>query len=109
MDRDGLAIALFSVAQRRAAAHGVQLGQGADGDIRLLAEAGADQILRQLPQVTSEHPMVKDAQAAFEKLVDEMVRAANEIEGYRIAYPRTIGEQTLAQALSKLCPLFPIC
>lgn len=109
MDRDELTTALFSAAQRGAAAHGVQFGQGADADIRRFAEAGANQILSMVPQATAEHPMVKDAQAAFEELVDEMVRAANEIEGYRMTYPRTIGEQTLKRALSKLCPLFPIC
>ena len=109
MDRDELTAVLLSAAQRRAAAHGVQLGEGADGDIRRLAESGADQILRQLPQATAGHAMVKDAESAFEKLIDEMVRATTEIEGYRTAHPRTIGEETLKRALSKLCPLFPIC
>jgi len=109
MNRDELAAALFSTAQRRAAAHGMQFGQGADGDIRRFADTGADRILSQNPEATRGHPTVMAAHVAFETLVDEMIRAANEIEGYHAAYPMTIGEQTLARALSKLCPLFPIC
>jgi len=109
MNRDDLAKALFATAERRAEKHGMHLGQGADIDIRGFAESGADRIMAQGPDITAQNPAVLNAHAAFEKLIDEMVRAATEIDGYREAYPATIGEQTLARALSKLCPLFPIC
>jgi len=109
MNRDDLAKALFAIAEQRAKTHGMQLGHGADGDIRRFAETGADRILAQVPDVTALDPTVVNAQMAFEKLIDEMVRAATEVDGYSAANPNIIGEQTLARALSKLCPLFPIC
>lgn len=109
MDRYELALALWSAANRKAHAHGVQFGSGADTDIRRLAEMGADRMINQMGEPSGGDPAVEDAEAAFEKLVDEMFRAAGEIEGYSTAHPMTIGEQTLAEALSRLCPLFPIC
>lgn len=103
MDRDHLERALWAAAERRAAMHGVRLGQGADNDIRQFARTGADRI------VGSDGEAVKASEAAFEKLIDEMVSVASEIPGYREAHPDTIGEDTLRWALSRLCPLFPIC
>jgi len=82
---------------------------GADGDIRFFARRGADRILDAHPEAAPGDEVVKDAEAAFEKLIDEMVLAASEIDGYREAHPGTIGEETLRKALSILCPLFPIC
>ena len=109
MNRDDLARTLWAVAERRAKMHGVQLGQGADADIRQFARTGSDRILNAHPEAALNDKVVEDAEAAFEKLIDEMVSAASEIAGYREAYPDIIGEQTLARALSRLCPLFPIC
>ena len=109
MKRDDLEKALWTAAERKAQMHGVRLGQGADADVHQFARTGADRILQAHPEVVPNDRVVKDAEAAFEKLIDEMVSAASEIAGYREAYPDTIGEQTLARALSRLCPLFPIC
>lgn len=109
MNRDDLARDLWAAAERRANMRGVRLGQGADADIHQFARTGADRILDVHPNVTPHDKVVEDATAAFAKLIDEMVSAASEIAGYRDAYPDTIGEQTLARALSRLCPLFPIC
>lgn len=109
MDRDQLSAHLWNAAQRRAAKAGVRFGQGADSDIRTFAHRGADLILGSHPNVGLNEPMVRDAEAAFERLVDEMVAAASSLPGYRAQNTNTIGEQTLALALSRLCPLFPIC
>ncbi len=109
MNRDDLVRELWAAAERRADVRGVRLGQGADADIHRFAHTGADRILAAHPHVTAHDKVIEDATAAFAKLIDEMVSAASEIAGYRDAYPDTIGEQTLAKALSRLCPLFPIC
>lgn len=109
MDRDQLAARLWNAAQRRAAKAGVQFGQGADSDIRSYADRGADRILSAYPGAGPNDPVVRDAEIAFERLVDEMVAAASNLPGYRAQNPNIIGEQTLAAALSRLCPVFPIC
>ena len=109
MTPDDLANELFSAAEHRASMHGVQLGPGADSDIRQFASTGASQMLAAHPAPGPPMQMIEEAKAAFEKLIDEMVSAASEIPGYHAAYPGIIGEQTLARALARLCPLFPIC
>jgi hypothetical protein len=109
MDRDQLSSLLFQAAESRAKAHGTQLGQGADADIRGFARTGAERILTGLTDPVLSNAAITDAQAAFVTLVDAMVEAASEIPGYRDAHPAMIGEQTLKRALARLCPLFPIC
>lgn len=108
MERDQVATALFAAAERRALAHGVRLGQGADHDIRSFAHKGADRIFSQYGP-TPPAAAISEAEQAFAKLVDEMLSAASEIPGYRAKHPALIGEETLARALARLCPLFPIC
>jgi len=109
LNRDELAGVLWAAAERCTKRHGMQLGPGADADIRRFARTGADRILDAHPQAALDDEIIKDAEAAFEKLIDEMVVSASEIAGYRQANPNTIGERTLSRALSRLCPLFPIC
>jgi len=109
MDRNVLADMLFNAAQTRARTHGVRFGPGAENDIRRFAEQGAERILSQQSPTDQEDTVVANAESVFEKLVDEMVHGASEIEGYRTANPGVIGEQTLSFALSRLCPCFPIC
>jgi len=110
MNRNHLVSVFVTAAERRAHMHGVRLGPGADGDIRQFARAAAERI-------TDEHrrlqgfndPVVTAAATAFEQLIDEMVLAATEIPGYQDDHSDVIGEDTLRRALSRLCPLFPIC
>ena len=109
MDRDQLSAQLWDAAQRRAARAAVRFGEGADSDIRAFAQRGAELILRKHPNVSVSDAVVRDAETAFERLVDEMVAAASNIPGYRAKYPDVIGERTLSEALSRLCPVFPIC
>lgn len=109
MNSDELAGILWAAAERSTEKHGMQLGPGADADIREFARTGAARILQEHPDATPNDQVTKDAEAAFEKLIDEMVVSASQIAGYRKAHPGIIGEQTLSKALSRLCPLFPIC
>jgi hypothetical protein len=93
---------LVAAAEQRAKFHGKTLGDGAEQFIRDRAEVAAEAIQRN-------DAAVDDVRPAFEKLIDEMVKAVNEIPGYADAHPNVIGEQTLSWALSRLCPLFPFC
>jgi hypothetical protein len=108
MNQHELAETLVSAAEKRADAHGMKFGEGADGDIRRFARTAAERLCSD----TAGGPptdVISTATGAFERLVEEMVSQASQIDGYAAAHPGVIGEQTLARALSKLCPLFPIC
>lgn len=109
MDRVELAKLLVNAAENRARMHGVRLGEGADVDIRGFAQAGAQQLIAERPALEKYDPIISSAAAAFERLIDDMMLAALEIPGYRERHPGIIGEDTLRRALSRLCPLFPIC
>ena len=108
MDPEFLARQFVEAAQRKAESYGVRLGEGADQGIREFARTGAERILQQ-PAGAVQDAQTLAAVAAFERLVEEMVSAREEIPGYAISRPGVIGERTLAHALSKLCPIFPIC
>ena len=109
MNQDELATLLFAAAQSRAASRGLRLGDGAHHQIRYFADQGASRILAQSPNADAATPVVSEAAKAFDRLIDEMASAASTIPGYESLHPNVIGEQTLAAAMSKLCPLFPIC
>ena len=104
MDEAELGKRLFGAAERAAKQRGVRFGQGADGDIRFIA----DQAAREIAQLPAPEQKDKAAQAehALERLVDAMVEATDEIPGYQKGI---IGEKTLERAKIKLCPLWPIC
>jgi hypothetical protein len=108
MQPDEIARRLFEAAVARAAQNNLQLGHGADTDIRRLSDKAATEILRISTQ-TSEDSMMKNGEAVFERLVDEMMTARKELPGYEASNPGIIGEQTLWSALQKLCPIFPLC
>lgn len=109
MNKAELADRLLAAAEGRAKRHRVAFGPGADQGIRQFAQTAADKVLGDRSSLPPADPQVREAEAAFEKLVEEMVGAAGEIADYRKLHPDTIGEETLARALSRLCPLFPIC
>lgn len=96
---------LYEAARNYAASRGYRFGDGAEGDIQHYAgKAALDIEQKRLGQTG-----ISTAKQAFEKLIDSMIEAANQIPGYAIARPDVIGEQTLGQALNKLCPLWPFC
>jgi len=109
LNRKELAALLFETAEGRAQLHGRRFGPGADTDIRSFASRGADAIISRTAAPTITDPLVADAARNFERLVDEMVASVTELKDYAERNPGVIGEQTLARALSRLCPLFPIC
>lgn len=106
MEKEEIAKKLMAAAERRAATQGVQFGPGAYQDIRNFANRSAE---RMVSDAGANNESVATAEAAFEKLVDGMVSAASEIAGYKEAHPGVIGEHTLADALPRLRPLYPIC
>jgi hypothetical protein len=109
MNRDDLTKELIGVAELTASGHGMHLGPGADADIRRFATVAATEMFDLHKGAEPPIELTDRAKAGFKRLVDEMVLAASEIPGYQAAYPGIIGEQTLSLALSRLCPLFPIC
>jgi hypothetical protein len=96
---------LFRAALEYAERRGYVIGDGATGDIENFAiKAALDIEQRKL----GENGM-SEAERAFEKLIDNMIEEARQIPGYAIQRPNIIGEQTLARALNRLCPLWPFC
>jgi hypothetical protein len=107
--QDELAEILYLTAERAATRNSVRFGDGAGNDIRRFATQGAQRLLTLNAKLSPRDNHFVQAIDAFERLVAEMIVASSAIPGYKAAYPGVIGERTLGQAMSTLCPLFPIC
>jgi hypothetical protein len=105
MDQASLEQQLFKAAFDWAKADGYHFGPGADQLIRQMAQTAATAILA----AGNAPGMINSAKVAFERLVDEMIAASREIPNYAVQHPHAIGEETYFKALSRLCPLWPIC
>lgn len=110
MEISAIASRLYDTARAAAQAHGVHFGDGADNQIHDLTTKAATEILR-FCDVTNAapEPMIKSSELLFVRLVDEMYAARLAIPGYAAGSPGIIGEQTLYEALQKLCPMWPFC
>lgn len=109
-DRDEIALRLFGAAHARADTAGVHFGDGADAVIRDMSAKAATEILRQAAATgVAPDALVRNGEVVFASLVDEMIAARQRIPGYVAARADAIGEQTLAEALQRLCPIWPIC
>jgi hypothetical protein len=108
MGRDELAEALFAAAERTAQERGMRFDDGVDSDVRRLAVQAAERMLVQNPAMHPGDPLLKRAEAGFEQLAEGMV---SQVRRYRDddAERPALKADTLARALSRLCPLFPIC
>lgn len=107
MTREAIAGELFRAAERYARRRKVEFGPGAKQDIQRFSEKAAAEIER-----TSEKEQggrIKAASLSFELLIDEMIRQSRKIPNYQAQNIGVIGEQTLGNALSVLCPLWPFC
>jgi hypothetical protein len=110
-----LAEQLFQAAEVRAKQHGLNFGEGADHDLRVMAERAADTIFNaaaKKPSDRREQYVRGAARVATEALltfVDEMTSARFRIPGYADTHKDQIGEETFASARDLLCPLWPIC
>jgi hypothetical protein len=110
-----LAEQLFRAAESEAAKHGFTFKPGAAGQLRAMADQGAQAILA----VASTKPLVEQDQylkdalgvaiKAMITMVDEMKKAHGRLPGYALANQNVLGEQTLESARSVLCPIWPIC
>ncbi|MEM9973704.1 MAG: hypothetical protein AAF771_05945 [Pseudomonadota bacterium] len=113
-DDASTATRIFAHAERHAARLGYRFGDGSDQDVRQLADMAvaevriADRAGLEFSPMGAEVRM-RQAEAALEVLVEQMVIAANEIPGYADSHPGVIGEQSLREALRKICPIWPIC
>lgn len=108
-ERD-IAARLYQTALDRAREKGFRFGDGADNAIHQFAQDAVAKIeVEERRSGSSREALVVQSQAAFVRLVDEMIAAADQIEGYKLQHPDVIGEQTLGTAMNRLCPFFPIC
>ena len=98
---------ILRLAEEYASAKGYRFGHGAEGYMRDHA-AQAEAEIAQL-SVGERDTKLKEAERNFAKLIDGMIEAAHNIDGYEAGHPGAIGEDTLAQALGNLCPLWPFC
>ena len=107
MNKDAIEREIFDAAAKYAAKNKVKFGDGADRDIRVFAKRAASEIA--ILPIGEQLGRIMAASLSFERLIDEMIRQSRSIPNYQAQHPGIIGEQTLAGALSLLCPLWPFC
>jgi len=114
-DASSLASQLFEVARTRANQHGLQLRPDVTGELQQLAEKGAREILNAAGKKPLEaqdayiRGAMRVASESIATLIDEMTSARFRIDGYLESHPTSLGERTLGEALTLLCPLWPFC
>ena len=117
-DRQLAAVQLFSFARWYAASKGHQLGAGADGQIEWMCQETAEGIFQRFQPPVGDMDTaaqaratveIRMAEAALSTLIDGMIEAREHVYDNLAANDRVIGEDTLAWAKNRLCPLFPIC
>jgi len=110
MTLDEIRELLINAAESRARDKGYRFGPGADSDIKNFADKGAQEVIatsnREQKPIGD---LVGTARHAFETLVDQMITAKTTLPELRDQDPGIIGERTLGEALSDLCPIWPIC
>ena len=112
MTEQELAERFLSNSNLYATSRGFRFGSGAAGFFKDAANRAAKDILEK-PDVDPDGPLfavlIRHGDRAFETLIDAMIAGANELPNYLANHPQTIGEETLAFAMSELCPMWPIC
>ena len=107
---EDIARRLYEGARGYARAKGYHFGDGAEVLIEGFAREAVPKIEAKAAETgKSREDLIEESERAFMRLVDDMIKAAGEIEGYSIDHPHAIGEQTLGAAMNRLCPLWPIC
>ncbi|MEM0947350.1 MAG: hypothetical protein AAGK37_08090 [Pseudomonadota bacterium] len=112
MERQVIEQRLTSYAHWYAASQGFVFGPGAKYDIEQMAtDAVGNMFGQDMPtDLQPRHQaMIAQAEASLAMMVSTMIQGSEEISGYAARNPDTIGEETLAWARDRLCPLFPIC
>lgn len=89
------------------AIRGYRFGYGAEGVFRDAIQRAAKDI-QSLP-ADLQRTRVEQAVNNFRLVIDTMIIASRNIPGYQNSHYRVIGEQTFAEAMQKLCPLWPFC
>ena len=105
--RNSSAATILKFVKAYAAGKGFRFGPGAEDYMRQHATNAGRQI-DALPK-SKQAAKLKKAEDNFATLIDEMIKEASTIPGYEDANPGSIGERTLSNALSTLCPLWPFC
>jgi hypothetical protein len=100
-------IALFSWTQLYAASRGYRLGSGAYENFKKFSATAAEDIEGSASDDRTAR--LREAGRNLAGLVDRMIIEASSIPDYETKNPGVIGEDTLLQALRKLCPIWPVC
>lgn len=108
MNRTQAAALIVGTAAMHAVKRGHYLGHGASNSLAELTRTG----VRRLPtSVDTDDPKLAEALRNATKLVDAMIAARATVYANNAALlaDPVIGEQTLGEALHKLCPIWPFC
>ena len=89
------------------AIRGYLFGAGAEGEFRRAIQQAADDIQSLPPDL--QRTRIEQAVNNFRLVIDTMIIASRQIPGYQNRHFHVIGEQTFAEAMQKLCPLWPFC
>ncbi|TBZ77017.1 hypothetical protein [Rhizobium leguminosarum] len=103
---------LFTYASHHAERFGYRFGEGAEGDVRSAAGNAASAINERVEEEKKPDKRelyVRQAEGAFEFLVERMIFEALTNKKIHPGPPGIIGEQTFERARALLCPCWPIC
>ncbi|MBY3233394.1 hypothetical protein HFO17_02255 [Rhizobium laguerreae] len=103
---------LFTFASHHAERFGYRFGDGAERDVRNTAGNAASAINERVNQENKPDKRelyVRQAEGAFEFLVERMIFEALTNKKIHPGQPGIIGEQTFERARALLCPCWPIC
>jgi hypothetical protein len=111
MDENSIGDYLFSQARTVARQQGYHFRPDSENLVREVCETAARNIVRmnRADETISEPALRNMGRLVILDLVDEMIEESRRIPGFRERYPGQLGEPTFHGAMSRLCPLWPIC
>ncbi|WP_144183934.1 hypothetical protein [Elioraea rosea] len=105
-----VAARLWHFAAHHAASRGYVFGDGVEQMLPMQAKQMARLVLdRAQAERVPEEGMIRLAEGNLATFIDAMIEAAHQERGYLESRGPVIGEVTWGAAISRLCPLFPIC
>ena len=98
---------LHAFARGYATGRGYVIGDGADNDLLYRLQSNEAEIGRRYD--ANPKAAQADAEGGLTELIDTMIRARRSVYDEQELRMSVIGERTFGWAISKLCPLFPVC
>ena len=102
---------LVGYAQWYVSKQGYRFGVGAESAIEHILERAVRKIRSEIRGASEDQAevVVRKAEVAVRRLIRRMIVESKRIPQYASRHPGIVGEDTLKNALKKLCPLWPIC